>query len=310
MAIRRSLWAVWLWRAAALLLALALSACVSSSAPPQAVALRIVSAAVAVSPASYPGACGGSETFRYTATLAANASNGGGRVHYRWRIGYTTAEGDVSFAAGETSQQVTHTVTTTVQPDAEPLLLSAIQTTAPNVILSPQVAVPLPCSAPLQILSADAMVSPASAGCGSHTFGFAAILAAPEGNPGGAVRYTWHFLDGSSHDDSVSFVPGQINATVTAAATYFVLSGRKPAALSPQSFAAPLALPSPPPFPTPRPTPTRTPKPTLTPTRTPKPTPTPGPLGKPAHAGEIGAWLSITAPNTLQSDTVAPEIDC
>ncbi len=312
MLIQRRPWAIWVWRAAAPLLALALSACVSSSTPPRSVALRIVSAAVAVSPSSYPGSCGASQTFRYMATLAANAGNTGGTVHYLWRIGFTTAEANVTFAAGDTVRQVTHTVTTAVQPDVEPLLLSTIQTTTPNVVTSPQVVVRLPCTAPLQIVSADPMVSPSSGGCGSQTFGFAAILAAPEGNPGGAVAYTWHFLDGSSQQGSVDFAPGQINVTVATAPTYFVLPARQPAALSPQSPPASLALPSPTPRPTPRPTPTRGPRPTPTPTRTPKPTPTPttGPDGKPVHADEIGAWLTIDDLNTLQTDTVAPAIDC
>ncbi len=297
-----------------LLLALALSACVSSSTPQRGVALRVVSAAVVASPSAYTGSCGASQTFRYTATLSANAGNGGGTVHYLWRIGYTSVEGDVAFAAGETTRQVSRTVTATVQPDAEPLLLSTIQTAAPNVVLSPQVAVHLPCAAPLQVVSADAMVSPSSAGCGVQTFGFAAILAAPEGNPGGAVRYTWHFLDGSSRDGSVSFIAGQINVTVAVATTYDILSGAPAASMKPSgSRAAPAPLfPTPTPRPTPRPTPTRIPRPTPTPKGTPLPTPTPtaGPLGTPATAGQIGAWLSIDAPNALQSDTVAPAINC
>jgi len=316
MAIQRRPWVIWVWRAAALLVALALSACVASSTPPRAVALRVLSAAVAVSPSSYPGSCGASQAFRYTATLTANSGSPGGTVHYLWRIGFTAVEADVTFAAGDTVRQVTQTVTTAVQPDAEPLLLSTIQTTTPNVVTSPQVAVRLPCTTSLEIVSADPMVSPSSGACGSQTFGFVAILTAPEGNPGGAVRYTWHFLDGSTQQGRVDLAPGQINVTVATAITYFVLSSHRPAALAPQGLPASLARPAPTLLPTPlitpRPTATRGPHPTPTPTRTPRPTPTPttGPNGKPVHAGQIGVWLSIDAPNTLRTDTVAPTVDC
>src|SRR5262249_41104170 len=103
MAIQRISRGMWFWRAATPLLLLALSACVSSSsAQPKVVALRVLSATVAVSPSNVPGSCGASQTFRYTATLTANPGSPGGTVHYLWRIGFTTVKADVTFAAGDT----------------------------------------------------------------------------------------------------------------------------------------------------------------------------------------------------------------
>jgi hypothetical protein len=306
MAIRRTGWAIWCWRTGQLLLALGLSACVASSGPAPGIPLRIVDAAVVASPARYSQSCGAKQTFRYTATLTANDRNTGGTAHYRLRIGFSIVEGDVTFAAGETTREITQTVTTDVQPDAEPLLVATMQTTAPNAVSSPQVEVRLSCSAPFQVLSADAMVSPSSVGCGSQIVGFSAILAATEGNPGGDVRYTWHFLDGSNRAGQVTFAPRQINATVAIAPTYFVSSGLPPRALPARAAAPAPGFPTLPPFPTPRPT--RTPRPTPTPK--PTPSPTPGPRGTPAGGGQIGAWLTVDSPNSLQSDTVAATVVC
>ncbi len=312
-------------RAATLLLVLALSACTSSSAPPQAAPLRILGASVVASPAGFSGSCGTSLTFRYTATFTTNAGHRGGAAHYLWRIGYTTVEGDVSFVSGQTIQQVSRAVTATIQPDVEPLLLSSLQTTSPNTVSAPQVIVRLPCAAPLQIVSADLAASPSSAGCGSYTFGFAAILTAPEGNPGGAVQYTWHFLDGSLRQGRVSLEAGQINVTIAVAVTYYVLADAQSAALASSRSAAatrpvrhppaePSLVPTPPsdatPTPEATPTPDAAPTPDATHTATPSPTPTIGPLGVPAHAADIGTWLTIDAPNTLQTPPVAPVISC
>jgi len=298
-AARRRAWAV---RTSPLLLVLVLSGCLSSSAPSGPVAFRLLGARIAISPASYAGACGQRQSFSYTATLTAVGGHGGGTAHYRWRVGYDTAEGDVTFAAGQVEQSLTRTLALDdVQPDLEPLVRASIATTAPNAVASPELAVPLPCTTPLHVLSVDLQVSPTSAGCGPSTFGFSAILAAPEGNVGGDVRYTWHFLNGAATAGAVKFAPGQINAALSAGVTYFVARGRSgQAGQAARIPAAALASPIPPQTPTPRPT--------RTPTRT--PTATPAPLGTPALPGKIGAWLTVEAPNSLRSDTVAPSIAC
>lgn len=282
------------WRAAPLLMVLVLSGCLSSSAPSGLVAFRLLGASIAVSPTSYSGSCGQRQSFTYTATLTAVGGHRGGTAHYRWRIGSTSVEGDLVFSPGQEEQLLTQTLALdNVQPDQEPLVRATIATTAPNTVASPELVVRLPCTTPLQIESADLLVSPSSAGCGSSTFSFSALLSAPEGNVGGDVRYTWHFLNGATTSGVVTFTPGQLNATVFAAVTYFVTfrQTRQVAQILPVATIS---------------TRTPTPKPTARPTHT----PTAAPLGTPALPGEVGAWLSVESPTALRTDTTAPSFNC
>jgi hypothetical protein len=212
-----------------LLLALGLGGCAGASTVkgPIRVPLTILGASVQVDPTSYSGPCGGTQSLTLTATLTANPGNAGGTVHYVWIIDWTIdharSESDVTFAPGVVRQTVTHALAYSVPVDAGPELRAAITTTTPNALSSPDVVVAIACTVGFQIVDVSVTMQPWSTDCGPHTFGWSALLTAPLNHTGGQVSYTWGFAVGPSQDGTVTFAPGQVNATVAVARSYTVV---------------------------------------------------------------------------------------
>jgi len=277
-----------------LLLALGLGGCAPRAStltrPPLLVPLTILGASVQVDPKSYSGPCGATQNLTLTAKLTANPSNAGGAVHYVWTIDHARSEGDVTFAPGEVSQTVTRALAYAVPLDAGPELRAAIATTTPNAVSSPDMVVAIACTVGFAVVDVSVTMQPWSTDCGPHTFGWSALLTAPTNNTGGQVSYTWGFAIGPSQYGTVTFAPGQINATVAVARSYMVVPSRLGAASAPS---------------TPTPTPIAS-----TPTPTPiAPTPTASPWPE-IRAAQIAAWLYVYAPNRIGDSAALDHYSC
>jgi hypothetical protein len=207
-------------------LVVTLSACSSGGSTvkgPIAVPLKLENASVQASPASYSGPCSGTQQITFTATLRANPSNAGGAVHYVWTINHAVSQSDVTFGPGEVSKTLTQTYAYNVPADAGPQLVASFATTTPNAVNAPDTVIAIACTVPFQITAVSVTMQPWSTSCGSHTFGWSALLTAPPNNTGGQVNYTWKFDVGAAQDGSVTFAPGQINAVVAAEQSYTVV---------------------------------------------------------------------------------------
>ncbi|HEX6818497.1 MAG TPA: hypothetical protein VF120_08995 [Ktedonobacterales bacterium] len=216
--------------ASVVLLAVVLPACSSETTikGPITVPLKVESASMKAEPASYSGPCSGTQQLTFTATLTANPSNAGGKVHYVWTINRTVSEGDATFGLGEVTKTLTQTYAYNVPADAGPELRASFVTTTPNEVSAPDSVISIACTVPFQIIDVSVTMQPWSTDCGPHTFGWSATLTAPWNNTGGQVQYAWRFGVGAEQYGTITFAPGQITAVVSAAQSYSVVPNGQP----------------------------------------------------------------------------------
>ncbi len=145
------------------------------------------------------------------------------------------------------------------------------------------------CTVGFQVVDVSVTMQPWSTDCGPHTFGWSALLTAPLNNTGGQVFYTWAFALGPSQDGTLTFAPGQVNATVAVARSYMVVPPSSSGASSTPSASTP--TPSAPTPSAPTPTPTASPWPEIT-------------------AAQIAAWLYVDAPNRISDSAALDHYSC
>lgn len=177
--------------------------------------LHITGIVMTVSPSSLSSiACGNTADFVYSATIAVADGGAGGPVSYTWKIGGTIIPGTVTFAPGQTTKNVTYTLShTAIQLGGSAVVMGmlsanysgAVVTSAPT---TPSGSCTLP--GPFTVVGINISVNPSSVTtipCNSNiTVVYSATITIGADSNGGTVALVWTILHATSAT-SITFGP-------------------------------------------------------------------------------------------------------
>jgi hypothetical protein len=178
--------------------------------------------------------CGTSSTIVFTASITVSAGNIVSPIPYKWNVNQANSTGSLTFAPGETSKNVTDTLSNfVVQLNSASLVVGSITVGNPgNSITSSTVRPSGNCSlpGPFKVTNIGLSVSPSSIAkmpCGtSLTVVYTAtITIAPDSNAG-VVQLAWT-IQSFHRSIGVSFAPGQTVQTVTYTDSGKLVAGNK-----------------------------------------------------------------------------------
>jgi hypothetical protein len=174
-----------------------------------------ITGAIAINPASYAGLCASTRTFSINGTISSPAGAPGGNAAYRWARsdGTFSPTQTISFAAGQTSRDLTDSWTLQAAQGTGATFTDQIQVSAPNTRLSTLAQFTFGCQFVAQ--AAKATANPTVATCNDTQVVVTGVLTFSP-SPGGTVTYQWT-RDGVSSQPTQTFTlaPRATSANVT-----------------------------------------------------------------------------------------------